>query len=134
MEAPSLPGPMKQRTFVQKDDFTENKLGFEWNYLNNPIQSNYSLSDRNGFLRLTGNDSNLSQLPGVTFIGRRQQHFDFITTASVEFVPKNNNEEAGITLYKEPAWHYDFTIKNVSNKRVVMVCRRWLRTRGRSII
>jgi len=35
---------MTQKTLAQKDDFNENKLGFEWNYLNNPIESNYSLS------------------------------------------------------------------------------------------
>jgi len=119
MQAASLPAPIMQKTLAQKDDFNEDGLGFEWNYLNNPIDSNYSLSSRKGYLRLIGNDSNLSQLPGVTFIGRRQQHFDFITTTSVDFVPKNNTEEAGITLYKEPAYHYDLAIKNAGNKRVL---------------
>jgi len=119
MQAASLPAPIMQKTLAQKDDFNEDGLGFEWNYLNNPIDSNYSLSSRKGYLRLIGNDSNLSQLPGVTFIGRRQQHFDFITTTSVDFVPKNNTEEAGITLYKEPAYHYDLAIKNFNKKRVL---------------
>ncbi len=121
MEVAYLPGTLAQNTYSQQDDFSENKLGWVWNYLNNPIEVNYSLSQRKGYLRLIGNDSTLSQLPDVTFIGRRQQHFNFSATTSIDFTPKSNNEEAGITLYKDAINHYDLAIKRLNNKRVVVL-------------
>jgi alpha-N-arabinofuranosidase len=121
MEAPSLPEPVMQKAFAQKEDFDEKKLGFEWNYLNNPVEANYSLSVRKGFLRLMGSDSALHQLPNVTFVGRRQQHFDFKATTQVEFSPKRINEEAGITLFKDGSHHYDLFIKNSGKKKALVL-------------
>jgi alpha-N-arabinofuranosidase len=121
IQAASLPGTVMQKTYVQKDDFNEEKPGFEWNYLNNPIEANYSFSQRKGYLRLIGNDSALSQLPNVTFIGRRQQHLDFSAATSIDFTPKRANEEAGITLFKDAANHYDLAIKNLGNKRMLVL-------------
>jgi len=119
METTFLPAIITENAYYSKDEFTETKLGLEWNYLNNPIEVNYSLSQRKGYLRLIGNDSTLSRLPSVTFIGRRQQHFDFIATTNIDFVPKSNNEEAGITLFKDAANHFDLTIKSLGNRRMI---------------
>lgn len=122
MEAQGLPGPaVVQKTVPQHDDFMDSKPGLDWNYLNNPIEANYSLTARKGYLRLIGADSSLAQLPNVTFIGRRQQHFDFTTTTQLEFEPKKTNEEAGLTLFKSNAYHYDLSVKNRGGKRILAV-------------
>ncbi len=121
MQAASLPGAVMPATYARKDDFEDNKLGVEWNCINNPIATNYSLTQRKGYLRLMGNDATLSQSSGITFLGRRQQHFDFSATTSIDFNPKNNKEEAGITLFKDATNHYDLAIKNVENKRAVVL-------------
>ncbi|HEU4901171.1 MAG TPA: glycoside hydrolase family 43 protein, partial [Flavisolibacter sp.] len=120
MEAPFLPGPpLVQKTMVQRDDFNENKLSFEWNYLNNPVLEYCSLTARKGYLRLLGNDSSLAKLPNVTFVGRRQQHFHFSATTLLDFTPKKENEEAGIALFKDAAYQYTLSVKNAGGKRVL---------------
>jgi alpha-N-arabinofuranosidase len=121
MEAPSLPGPVVQKTVPQRDDFDEKKLGFEWNHLNNTVEENYSLTARKGYLRLMGSDSSLAQLPNVTFVGRRQQHFDFNATTQLDFNPQRTNEEAGITLFKDVAYHYDLSVKNAAGKKMLLL-------------
>ena len=109
MDVPTLP-QHPSSTLPAKDDFESSKLGMEWNYLNNPIPSDYSLSDQKGST-LKGNDSTLGQLPNVTFVGRRQQHFNFIATTSVDFTPQKINEEAGMTVFMNEEYHYDLALK-----------------------
>jgi alpha-N-arabinofuranosidase len=106
---------------VIRNEFDTPKLSLEWNYLNNPIENNYSLTARKGFLRLIGNSENLNQLPGATFVGRRQQHHDFEVAVNLDFIPQKPNEEAGITIYKSTNYHYDLCIKNKNNKRVLVL-------------
>lgn len=120
MEAPTLPlHPFPKPN--TKDDFDSSQLGMEWNYLNNPIESNYSLSERKGYLRLKGNDSSLSQLPYATFVGRRQQHFDFTATAAIDFSPAKDNEEAGMTVFMNESYHYNLAIRKQGSKRVLQL-------------
>lgn len=90
-----------------KADFNEDKLGLEWNYIQLPVDENYSLSERPGFLRLKGASNTITPIESPifigdngspTFVGRRLQDRNFTATASLEFNPENENEEAGITL------------------------------------
>jgi alpha-N-arabinofuranosidase len=94
-------------------------LGFEWLYLRNPDSSNYSINERTGYLRLKGSSISLYDLDSPTMIARRQQHFDFTVSTSVEFNPKQNNEEAGLTVMMDNRFHYDLFISQVNGKRVI---------------
>ncbi len=104
-----------------KEDFTDLKLSFNWIYLRNPDSSNYSLTEKKGFLRLIGSPFTLNDLESPTFVGRRQQHFEFDAITSLEFSPLNVNEEAGITLQMTNQHHYDFFIRKEGGKRVLTV-------------
>jgi alpha-N-arabinofuranosidase len=89
---------LPQHTWPQipaRDDFDSEVLALHWLYLRNPVQENYSLTERKGFLRLRGGEANLFDLASPTFIARRQQHFHFTATAKLEFDPQGDNEEAG---------------------------------------
>lgn len=121
MEVEKLPGKVTTINYNQKDDFSETKLGFEWNYINNPIEKNYSLTERKGYLRLYGSEKSLSENPDVTFIGRRQQHFNFTATTIIDFNPKTEKEEAGITMYKDALHHYQLYIRKKGNERVLVL-------------
>jgi xylan 1,4-beta-xylosidase len=122
MKVEKLPGQVKMKNYNQNDDFSGEKLGFEWNYINNPIPQNYSLLERKGYLRLYGSEKSLSENPGVTFVGRRQQHFNFNATTTIDFNPLTENEEAGITLYKDALHHYKLFIrKNRKERELVLV-------------
>lgn len=121
MKVDKLPSEVKVKNYNQNDDFSEDKLGFEWNYINNPMFQNYSLTDRKGYLRLYGSEKSLSENPGVTFVGRRQQHFNFNTTTTVDFNPITDNEEAGITLYKDRLHHYKLFIRKTGKERELVL-------------
>ncbi len=114
---PTHPWP----TAPTRDDFDADELGLQWIYLRNPVAENYSLTERKGFLRLRGSEKNLFDVASPTFVARRQQHFDFTATASLEFEPKNENEEAGLTLLMTNEHHYDFFITQRGGQRVLVV-------------
>ena len=114
MTVDKLPGEtVRVEDYNQNEEFNTEKLAFEWNYIGNPITKNYSLKERKGFLRLHGNEKSLSDVQGVTFVGRRQQHFDFN--------PIEDNEEAGITILKNPEHHYKLAIKKNGNERELVL-------------
>ncbi len=104
-----------------RDDFDGHALGLQWIYFRNPVAENYSLSERKGFLRLRGSEKNLFDIASPTFVARRQQHFEFTATASLEFDSTNPNEEAGLTLLMTNAHHYDFFVTQRNGRRVLVV-------------
>ena len=85
------------------------------------MAENYSLTERKGFLRLRGSEKNLFDVASPTFVARRQQHFDFTATASLEFDSKNSNEEAGLTLLMTNEHHYDFFVTTRNEQRLLVV-------------
>lgn len=121
MKVAQLPGKVKAENYNQNEDFNTDKLGLDWNYLNNPIKGNYSLSERKGYLRLYGSEKSLSQNNGVTFVGRRQNLFDFTVTTTLDFNPKTANEEAGITLFKDALYHYQLSIRKKGKQRELVL-------------
>ncbi|NLI24609.1 MAG: glycoside hydrolase family 43 protein [Bacteroidales bacterium] len=96
--------PEKNNAFM--DDFNNKSLSLEWNYLRNPDYSCYSLTERDGWLCLKGNRFTLDSVASPAFIGIRQQHFSFTATAKMDFEPKRNGEEAGITAFMNNRFHY----------------------------
>lgn len=94
-------------------------IGFEWLYLRNPNPLNYSITERVGYLRLKGAAASLYDLDSPTMIARRQQHFDFTASVNIDFNPKKNNEEAGLTVIMDNRFHYDLFISKDKGKRVI---------------
>lgn len=108
-------------TLPLREDFDSEALGFQWMYLRNPVAENYSLTERKGFLRLRGSEKSLFDIASPTLIARRQQHFDFTATASLEFDPQTEDEEAGVTLLMTNEHHYDCFVTRRDGCRVLVV-------------
>jgi alpha-N-arabinofuranosidase len=118
MEANALPRPVTKQDLARTDDFSGKRLGFEWNYLHNPRAERYSLEERPGYLRLHGSAATLADADGVTFVGRRQQHFDFEAGTALDYSPRNDGEEAGLTLFKDDKHHYVLAVTRQGGRRV----------------
>ena len=89
-EKQSLPGQ-------ERDDFDRRELAMSWNHRRNPLRENYSLDARPGWLRLTGSTDSLdNDLGRITFVGRRQQHFDCRFAALVDFEPATDMKKPGL--------------------------------------
>jgi xylan 1,4-beta-xylosidase len=102
--------PAKPRPAVMRDDFDKIDQDHCWNYLRNPTDENYSLSERAGFLRLKGSAITLNEWDSPTFVGRRQENFSFKVSCSIEFHPQFENEEAGLTVFMTNEYHYDLCL------------------------
>lgn len=121
MKVPTLtqyPTPIQPvRTY-----FNKSQLGPEWVYIRNPRMENYIITPKNK-LRLMGTTTHLDDIGSPTFIGRRQQHINFIATTSITLQNANQKDEAGITALMNNQSHYDLFIQQYSNKEQKVVLR-----------
>lgn len=120
MNVPTLPKHPFKKAPVRAD-FDTDKLGFEWNYLRNPIRENYSLTEKKGYLRISASPFTLNECETVSFVGRRQTEHDFTATTLFSFQSSNENEEAGLTLIQTNTHHYDLLLKKSGKQRVAQL-------------
>jgi xylan 1,4-beta-xylosidase len=123
IEGPHL-APVTWKPAAERDDFDGQRLGVQWNCIGNPRAEDWSLLDRPGTLRLRGNAARLDDGPPVTFVGRRQQHFDCDVSTLLDFAPAVDGEEAGLTAWMNPRHHYDLFVTRQAGQRRIAVRRR----------
>jgi xylan 1,4-beta-xylosidase len=122
MDVPTLPlKPFQNESY--STDFSESKLGFEWNFLRNPNPDNYSLVERKGYLRLKASPVSIDEVDSPTFVGRRQEHINFTATTAMELNDARKGDEAGLTVFMTNAAHYDLVLKQGEGKKRVLVLR-----------
>jgi xylan 1,4-beta-xylosidase len=115
--------PVAKRSYSTHDNFDDEDLPLHWNFLGNPADEAWSLTLNPGRLTLHCVKSNLGEIGDSAWIGRRQQHFKFRASACVDFIPRNDHEEAGITVFQNMHHHYDIAIGYRENAPVLMVRR-----------
>jgi alpha-N-arabinofuranosidase len=115
---PAVPSPVR-------DEFNGPHLNLEWNYLRNPEMSNYSLTEKPGWLVLKGTSATLDSVASPSFIGRRQEEFNSEFTAKMDFIPSAAGCSAGITALMNNSYHYDLLAeKDASGKIIVRLYAR----------
>lgn len=120
MPAPKLP----QHTWskeLARDNFDSKTLALKWNYLRNPVESDYSLTERPGYLRLYGSDVNMSDQNSPTFVGQRQTDFNCVASTQLKFDPNSENEEAGLVARQDDRHHYEIAVTLKDGKRQVLL-------------
>lgn len=105
------------------EDFDSTYIPMEFNYIRNPIEENYNLNERPGWLALKGSEVRLDDNDSVTFLGRRQQHFNCKASSLIDFSPNCDNEEAGIVAFMNSVQYYAIGIKKHNGKRKLFVRR-----------
>lgn len=127
MDAPT-PSPFMRgkgvRELYLRDDFDSSSYGLDWNWLRNPDLNNYSLTQRDSWLRLLGTKSTLEQETSPTFLGRRQCHTKCHVTVRLDFTPQTENEEAGLVALGDLRHHYEIGIGLKGGERNVFVRRK----------
>jgi alpha-N-arabinofuranosidase len=128
MTAPKLP----QHTWPElpaKDNFNDKTLALQWNYLRNPYNADYSLTERPGYLRLHGSAITLNDKDSPAFVGRRQTDFNCVASTLLIFDPNSEsatadkNEEAGLVVRGNDKHHYEIGITLRQGKRQVLFRR-----------
>jgi xylan 1,4-beta-xylosidase len=107
--APHAPAPEPTR-----DDFDHPALSLAWSYVRNPHAGDVSLAARPGFLRLMGSAVTLNDVASPAMIVRRQRHFRMRCRATLAFAPREENEEAGLTVRANEFFHYDLSVRKTA--------------------
>lgn len=98
VEAPDLPSC----NWIQppaRNDFDTTEMPIDFQSLRVPMDESWvSLTKRKGYLALKGRES-LCSTHNQSMIARRQQHFQFVATARLEFHPHTFQQMAGLTYY-----------------------------------
>lgn len=122
MDGPNLPEYQWAKKPV-RDDFDDLSLGLDWTFLRNPLEGSWSLKEQPGFMVLHGNQATLDEGGSPAFVGRRLSNFSCNIAAQLEFDPKYEGEEAGLTIYKNEKHHYDLAIRNVQGRNMLIFRR-----------
>lgn len=118
MTAPQMPQHAFQLA-PARDEFNHQQLGQQWNFLRNPREENYSLTERPGWLRLRGTAVTLNDQDSPTFIGRRQTDLNCTVATRLDFQPRHTNEEAGLVLRGNDKNHCEIGITFHNGERMV---------------
>jgi xylan 1,4-beta-xylosidase len=106
------------------DDFVLPEPNLQWNFLRNPVDANWSLDERPGYLRLSGTGVTLDDVDSPAFMGRRQQHVNCYAAAVLDFDPQHAGDEAGLTALMNERHHYEIAVTLIDGQRTVIVRQR----------
>jgi xylan 1,4-beta-xylosidase len=118
LPAPKLK-PHPWPTEPARDEFDAAKLRYAWQFIRNPVAANYSLTARQGWLRLHGSAVSLNDVDTPTFIGQPQTALNCRVVTKLSFTPKSANEEAGLVLRGNDKNHCEIIVTQREGKRVV---------------
>ena len=104
-----------------RDDFDSDSLDVVWNFVFNPNEKDWSLTERKDWLRLHGSAVTMYENQSPAFIGRRQQHFNFRAATQMDFQPQQDNEEAGLVLRMNNNHHYFIGVSRQHNERLIFI-------------
>lgn len=101
--------PQERRT-EWTDEFDSEALDPRWNFRRVPMPGSWSLTERPGFLRLRAGPEVIRERGRASFVGIRQTQTSFRYEATMQFVPKDENSEAGIALVQKDDRFVTFTL------------------------
>jgi len=111
-ESTPQPGP------AAHDDFDALQLSPVWNFMRNPDPNSWSLSDRPGFLRLRCRTESLDEkLGSPSLLVRRQDARELTVETLVDFIPANDNDEAGLVAYMNESHYVSLALVKSSEGR-----------------
>lgn len=105
--------------FCRSDNFTAESLGMEWITLRSDAKDLYSLTQNPGFVTLPCIDISATEKKTPAFIARRLQHHVFEATTRMFFEPEDENDAAGLLLYKDDNHQYFFSVRKDGMERKV---------------
>ena len=102
----------QQEIFV--DEFAEDPLKLDWNFRRVPKKDLYSLTERQGFLRVYTDPAVPENRGRASLMGIRQTETNFEFSADMEFDSDLLGAEAGITLFQKDDRYLAFTVQSQS--------------------
>lgn len=101
-----------------KDDFEEDVLKPEWNFIRTPTEKWYEL--KKGELIVNARPVRISDVGNPSFIGRRMQFANSEFTASLK-LEKGKEMEAGIVAFQNEKFYYKLVIHQTADKSYLII-------------
>lgn len=105
------------------DSFDKTQLAPYWTFIRIPSKDCYSLTRRKGFLSLRLQPQTVKEELSPSFVGRRQQHINFVSETWMEFIPKKEKETAGLVMFQSPKCHYRLEMMLVNGEQYVVLTK-----------
>jgi alpha-N-arabinofuranosidase len=102
-----------------RDDFSLEVLNKNWMFLRTPQKKRYDLKQKRGFLAMQLQPETCSGNRNPSFLGHRQQHLEGIASTAINFLPKNENEKAGLLIFQNEK-HFYFLCKSLEGKETTI--------------
>ena len=110
---------VQHRNDAFTDDFDTGTLGLQWNFRRVPMSGIYSLDERPGYLRLYAHPNVMANRGRAALMGVRQQESDFEYSARMAFAPRQDNVEAGVSLFQKDNNYLNFTVVRRGDENVL---------------
>jgi len=107
-----------------KDNFEEEKLNLEWEFVRNPDYGSCSLTERPGFFRIWTRDGKLDEIRAKNTLVRREQELSYEAETKLEFHPTKDGEQAGLTCYYSTATYARFSLCYEGGRKLQLVINR----------
>jgi len=101
------------------DDFTSPKLDLQWNFRRVPRENTYELNSKNKTLKLNLSPESFELRSQYNLMGFRQKETEFEYSSSMNFKPKKNFSEAGLSIFSQDDNYINFTVKKHNNKTLL---------------
>lgn len=104
------PFPPQTGNFTWRDEFNKPQLDFGWLKVRSSAEQWHSVDTKQSTLSLTARQIRLSEKKQASYLGRRQQHLQFVATTRVH-APQSEEISAGLVLFQNAEFHYFLGLK-----------------------
>lgn len=115
--------------FTFTDNFSMKNLDYRWIGLRGPREDFISVIPKG--LLIKPFEANIKELRPTSTLFYRQQHNSFTATITMNYIPKSNNDLAGIVCYQKETFNYVFGITKKENDYYLVLERT---ENGKSVI
>ncbi|MBU0472966.1 MAG: family 43 glycosylhydrolase [Bacteroidetes bacterium] len=114
--APNLPNNGVPWAVPHSDSFDSENLNPEWSFLGYTSSTNYSLTEKPGWLKLS-----ISGRTGKTTVIKNDGEHNFSLITKIDFDPQSLGQEAGLWIINGPQTHQVkvYSAMNTENKKVL---------------
>jgi alpha-N-arabinofuranosidase len=107
--------------FTWRDEFDKDTLSLDWTFLRTPQDQWYGLKKRKGSVALQLRRETCSGNMNPSFLGHRQQHLCGSVSSEIDFIPKAENEKAGLLVFQNETHFYFLCKSQEGNESVIQL-------------
>lgn len=101
--------------------FYGKELNNNWLFLRNPSERLYSLTEKEGCLRLYLKKQTLKDLDNPAYVAIRQKDHNYILSTMMDFKPISESESAGIAIVQSNDYHIRYEYTKNKGKNVLQI-------------